>query len=233
MVARHRCLLAVENHKDWRADELLALLKKVGSDSLGVCLDTGNSISLLEDPMEVVEALAPRAFTTHFKDMAVEEYRDGFLLAEVPLGTGFLDLPRVVRVLREARPEIRFNLEMITRDPLKVPCLTDRYWATFADLPGRTPGPHALARPRPRSEDARCRGSACWGPRNRCAPRMRMSNDASPTRAIGSGCEICRPRPFDESPRRHSTGRHSSRAGQGMGTSLNENGTSTMVCESR
>ena len=26
---------------------------------------------------------------------------------------------------------------MITRDPLKVPCLTDRYWATFADLPGR------------------------------------------------------------------------------------------------
>ena len=26
---------------------------------------------------------------------------------------------------------------MITRDPLKVPCLTDRYWATFPDLPGR------------------------------------------------------------------------------------------------
>ena len=88
--------------------------------------------------MEVVEALAPRAITTHFKDMAVEEYRDGFLLAEVPLGTGLLDLPRVVRVLRGARPEIRFNLEMITRDPLKVPCLTDRYWETFADLPGRT-----------------------------------------------------------------------------------------------
>ena len=69
--------------------------------------------------------------------MGVEEYRDGFLLAEVPLGTGVLDLPRVVRTLREARPEIRFNLEMITRDPLKVPCLTDRYWATFPDLPGR------------------------------------------------------------------------------------------------
>ena len=137
VVARHDMLLAVENHKDWRADELIALLKKAGSDHLGVCLDVGNSISLLEDPMEVVETLAPRAFTTHFKDMAVEEYRDGFLLSEVPLGPGIIDLPRVVQTLRKARPEIRFNIEMITRDPLKVPCLTDRYFATFAELPAR------------------------------------------------------------------------------------------------
>jgi sugar phosphate isomerase/epimerase len=136
VLARHDVLLAVENHKDWRADELIGLLGKVGSDRLGVCLDTGNSISLLEDPMEVVEALAHRAFTTHFKDMAMEEYRDGFLLAEVPLGTGVLDLAKVIRVLRKARPGIRFNLEMITRDPLAVPCLTDRYWETFAGLPG-------------------------------------------------------------------------------------------------
>jgi 3-oxoisoapionate decarboxylase len=87
--------------------------------------------------MDVVEALAPRAFTTHFKDMGVERYEDGFLLSEVPLGTGFLDLERIVKTLRRARPEIVFNIEMITRDPLKVPCLTDRYWATFGDLPGR------------------------------------------------------------------------------------------------
>ena len=103
VVARHDIRLAVENHKDWRADELLAILKRVGNDHVGVCLDTGNSIALLEDPMEVVEALAPRAFTTHFKDMGVEEYRQGFLLAEVPLGTGILDLPRVVRIVRAAR----------------------------------------------------------------------------------------------------------------------------------
>jgi sugar phosphate isomerase/epimerase len=137
IVDRHDMLLAVENHKDWRADELIALLKKAGGDHLGVCLDLGNSISLLEDPMEVVETLAPRAYTTHFKDMAVEEYSDGFLLSEVPLGQGMIDLPRVVQTLRKARPEIRFNIEMITRDPLKVPCLTDRYFATFVELPAR------------------------------------------------------------------------------------------------
>ncbi len=137
IVSRHKIQLAVENHKDWRADELMALLDKVGCDHIGVCLDTGNSIALLEDPMDVVEALAPRALTTHFKDMGLEEYRNGFLLAEVPLGTGIIDLARVVRIVRKATPNIRFNLEMITRDPLAVPCLTERYWATFPDLPGR------------------------------------------------------------------------------------------------
>ena len=62
---------------------------------------------------------------------------DGFLIAEVPLGTGFLDLPTMVATVRRARPEIHLNLEMITRDPLEVPCLTENYWATFADLSGR------------------------------------------------------------------------------------------------
>ena len=137
VVARHGVLLAVENHKDWRADELLAILKRAGNDHVGICLDTGNSVALLEDPMDVIEALAPRSFTTHFKDMGLDEYSDGFLLSEVPLGSGVLDLPRAIRILRAARPDIRFNIEMITRDPLRVPCLTQKYWATFPDLPGR------------------------------------------------------------------------------------------------
>ncbi len=137
IVRRHEVRLAVENHKDWRADELLALLRRAGGDELGICLDTGNSIALLEDPMEVVETLASRALTTHFKDMGLEECNDGFLLSEMPLGTGFLDLHRIVNSVRKAQPAIRFNIEMITRDPLLVPCLTDRYWATFSQLPAR------------------------------------------------------------------------------------------------
>jgi hypothetical protein len=66
--------------------------------------------------------------------MAVQETDDGFLLSEVPLGTGFLDLPRVVAVLRKANPRIAFNLEMITRDPLLIPCLTAGYWATLGEM---------------------------------------------------------------------------------------------------
>ncbi|HEY7311297.1 MAG TPA: TIM barrel protein [Gemmataceae bacterium] len=130
IVAKHDMLLAIENHKDYRAGELMDLLRRLDSRHVGLCVDTGNSIALLEDPLEVVRTLAPRAFTVHLKDMAVAEHDEGFLLAEVPLGEGFLDLPKMIVLLRAARPAIRFNLEMITRDPLRVPCLTDKYWAT-------------------------------------------------------------------------------------------------------
>jgi hypothetical protein len=67
--------------------------------------------------------------------MGVDECEAGFLLSEVPLGEGILDLPEVVGVLQRARPDVEFNLEMITRDPLRVPCLTKEYYATFDALP--------------------------------------------------------------------------------------------------
>jgi sugar phosphate isomerase/epimerase len=134
---KHGVKLAVENHKDYRTDELLDLLRKLSSEHVGVCLDTGNNIALLEEPHEVVRALAPFALTVHFKDMALEESADGFRLAEVPLGQGFLDLKSIVVELHKANPKIHFNLEMITRDPLSIPCLTDKYWATLGKVPGR------------------------------------------------------------------------------------------------
>jgi hypothetical protein len=69
--------------------------------------------------------------------MGVAPYEDGFLLSEVPLGEGYLDLKRTIELVRRHHPETRFTLEMITRDPLKVPCLTDKYWETFPDRSGR------------------------------------------------------------------------------------------------
>ncbi len=128
--------VALENHKDWTVDEMLALLKTHPSEYLGVCLDFGNNISLLDDPLSVVQALAPYTLSTHVKDMGVEEYPDGFLLSEVPLGEGVLDLKKMLAAVRSARPNTRFTLEMITRDPLQVPCLTDKYWVTFPDRSG-------------------------------------------------------------------------------------------------
>ena len=132
---KHGVKLALENHKDWRIDEMLAILKRISSKHVGVNLDTGNNLALLEDPHAVVEALAPHTITTHLKDMAVQEYEQGFLLSEVPLGEGFLDLKRIVATCEKANPHMRHNLEMITRNPLKVPCLTQRYWKTFGQRP--------------------------------------------------------------------------------------------------
>jgi len=135
VAAKHGVRLAVENHKDQRIPERLAVLNHISSEYVGACVDTGNSFALLEDPIEVVEAYAPWAFSVHLKDQAVQEYEDGFLFADIPLGEGFLDLPKMVAILRKANPAVQFSLEMITRDPLRVPCRTKKYWTTFADVP--------------------------------------------------------------------------------------------------
>jgi sugar phosphate isomerase/epimerase len=137
VVEKHRVRLAVENHKDQRLDERVALFDEIGSEFVGACVDTGNSFALLEDPIETVERLAPFAFTVHLKDQAVREYEQGFLLGDIPLGDGCFDLKRMVEILKRAKPSIRFVLELITRDPLKIPCLTDPYWATIPAVPGR------------------------------------------------------------------------------------------------
>lgn len=136
VAAKHRVRLAVENHKDQRVPERIELLQRLSSPWVGACVDVGNSFALLEDPLAVVEAYAPWAVSVHLKDQALQEYQDGFLFGDAPLGKGFLDLKRMVHILRQAKPEIRFSLELITRDPLQVPCLSEKYWATLAEVPG-------------------------------------------------------------------------------------------------
>jgi sugar phosphate isomerase/epimerase len=136
ILEKQKMPLALENHKDWTADEMASLMKSHSSEYLGVCLDFGNNIALLDDPLSVTEMLAPFTISTHVKDMGVEWYNDGFLLSEVVLGQGFLDLPRMLSLVRGARPATRFSLEMITRDPLQVPCLTEKYWVAFPERTG-------------------------------------------------------------------------------------------------
>jgi sugar phosphate isomerase/epimerase len=133
MAEKLRLPLAVENHKDQRNDERVALFRSISSEFVGACVDTGNSIAILEDPMQTIRDFAPWAKSVHLKDQAFQVYDDGFLLGDLPLGQGGLDLKQMVQILRAAVPKIRFSLELITRDPLRVNCLTDEYFRPFPD----------------------------------------------------------------------------------------------------
>lgn len=103
---------------------------------IGATVDTGNSFALLDDPYGAMEALAPYAFTVHLKDQAVRKYDNGFLLGDIPLGQGCFDLKRMVAILKRAKPEVRMSLELITRDALEIPCLTEKYWSTMPTVDG-------------------------------------------------------------------------------------------------
>jgi sugar phosphate isomerase/epimerase len=141
ILRKYQIKLAIENHKGWRAAEQAAWMKRVSSEWVGVCFDFGNNISLCETPAETMKLLAPYAVFCHIKDMGLDHYKDGFLLSEVPLGEGVLDLKSMVDTLRARDPNMLFCLEIITREPLQIPVFTDKYWATFQDpsspLPGR------------------------------------------------------------------------------------------------
>jgi 3-oxoisoapionate decarboxylase len=131
ILRKHRIAIGFENHKGYRAPEQAAWLKRLGSEWVGVCLDFGNNLSLCEHPMDTARILLPYTVNAHIKDMGMEPYEDGYLLSEVVLGEGVVDLKAIVDMCRQKDPKMPINLEMITRDPLKIPIYTEKYWATF------------------------------------------------------------------------------------------------------
>jgi sugar phosphate isomerase/epimerase len=101
----HGIVMAIENHIDLTADEMVDLITSLDSPWLGVCLDTGNNLRLHEDPLVVAKKLAPFARATHMKDLWVRrgDPKDFAFWPSVPLGRGLVDIAAVVGILRKAR----------------------------------------------------------------------------------------------------------------------------------
>ena len=78
---------------------------------------------------------------------------------------------------------------MITRDPLKVPCLTEGYWVTFPDLPGRHLA-HTLSLVRePPAEPGICHASARCRETSSSAPKTTTCAGALPSHMIHSASD--------------------------------------------
>jgi sugar phosphate isomerase/epimerase len=101
----HGIVLAIENHIDLLADEMVDLMTTIDSPWLGVCFDTGNNLRLFEDPVEVAAKLAPFTRATHIKDLVAYRGnpRDLAFWPSVPLGEGLIDLPAILGHLKKAR----------------------------------------------------------------------------------------------------------------------------------
>lgn len=91
--------LAIENHGDVRSRELVGLIEELHSPYVGICLDTGNSLCVLEDPLRATEQMAPYACTTHFKDCAIIGTPYGCKIAGAALGEGMLPMPELYRII--------------------------------------------------------------------------------------------------------------------------------------
>jgi 3-oxoisoapionate decarboxylase len=99
--------LGVENHGDFSADELIEVVTKVGSPHLGVTLDFGNNLRILEDPVLECVKLAPYAVSTHVKDVTATgvgspRYWRTFFPG-VGLGKGIINIRRILQALKDCQ----------------------------------------------------------------------------------------------------------------------------------
>lgn len=113
-------VLALENHIDLYADEVVELMEAVDSPWLGVCLDTANNLRMFEDPVAVARKLAPWARAAHVKDVTAQrgDPKTFAFWPSVPLGQGLVDLPAVLGLLRDAGFDGLLALEIDYLSPL-------------------------------------------------------------------------------------------------------------------
>lgn len=134
--------IAVENHGfgDFLARELRALIERVGSKHVGVCLDTGNPVYGGEDAVFAAEILAPYVVTCHLRDTRVWATETGCAVQWVTCGDGDVDLVRVVDILQEHNPDLPLDLEIITGvGPRAIDYLEPdaEFWRCYPEMPAR------------------------------------------------------------------------------------------------
>ncbi|MBU1344730.1 MAG: sugar phosphate isomerase/epimerase [Proteobacteria bacterium] len=104
--------LAFENHTESFASEILWLIDAVNHPNVGACVDTVNSVMVLEDPMTAIETLAPRSFTNHFCDHRIERDQFGCRFTGVACGDGDIDLNKALAIFKETSSMNRINIEV-------------------------------------------------------------------------------------------------------------------------
>ena len=136
--------IAVENHGgvDFLARELKVFVEEAGSDTVGVCLDTGNPVMAGEDPVLSAEVLAPYIVSSHIRDSRVWEATQGAIAQWVPVGEGCVDIPRILDILSENAPAAPINLEIITgipNQPRLIPYLNpdSDFWKIYPGMLAR------------------------------------------------------------------------------------------------
>ncbi len=125
--------IALENHAgDMQAHEVRTIIEQSGKDFVGSCLDTGNPMWVVEDPLVSLEVLAPYVITTHVRDSVVYEHPRGAAAQWVALGDGMIDFHKFVARYRELCPKANMQLEIITgRPPDVLPYLEPDFWKAF------------------------------------------------------------------------------------------------------
>ncbi|MFT4306339.1 MAG: TIM barrel protein [Microbacterium sp.] len=94
--------LALETYEQLATTDLVALVQRVGSPALGICLDPANVVAGLELPRDCVEQTASLVANVHVKDFAFARQPGwvGFTYSGARMGEGLHDYPHLLETVR-------------------------------------------------------------------------------------------------------------------------------------
>jgi 3-oxoisoapionate decarboxylase len=129
--------LAVENHGgDLQAREMKMMIEAVGPDVMGVCLDSGNPVWMLEDPHMTLETLIPYAATCHVRDSAVWKVPEGIAVRWVNMGDGNVDIDGWIKKFIQAKPGMPIIFENLVSGNPRVHAIYDpKFWDNWRKMP--------------------------------------------------------------------------------------------------
>ena len=132
----HDVILAIETHFEFTTFELLRLFEMCDAgpgDFLGICLDTMNVLTMLEDPVAAARRVLPWVVTTHIKDGAIFLTRDGLVSFPAEAGRGLIDFRTIFEDLSAQPRDIRLSIEDHGGD-FPIPIFNPAFLAKFPDL---------------------------------------------------------------------------------------------------
>ena len=129
--------LAVENHGgDLQAREMKMMIEAAGPDVMGVCLDSGNPVWMLEDPHMTLETLIAYTETCHVRDSAVWKVPEGIAVRWVNMGEGNVDIDGWIRKFIQAKPGFPIIFENLVSGNPRVHAIYDqKFWDNWRRMP--------------------------------------------------------------------------------------------------
>jgi sugar phosphate isomerase/epimerase len=90
-----RIKLAIENHDRLKAREFAGIISSIGSEWVGICLDSVNSMGAGEGFETVSDILIPFTINLHLKDFTIRRisHKMGIIIEGAPAGKGMLNIP--------------------------------------------------------------------------------------------------------------------------------------------
>ncbi len=101
LIEEYGMQIAIENHTDTFADEILWLVDKLNHPLIGTCVDTMNSLQVIENPYYAMERMLPKAYCCHFSDDKIVVDPLGVHDIGAAHGQGSMDCPKMLSQIRE------------------------------------------------------------------------------------------------------------------------------------